>query len=180
MRPSESFVEQPIRDLQTMLRVLAIEDNRLPKVVPDGIYGPATTNAVAAFQRLYGIPVTGVTDQRTWELIVDMYEESIINIGKAQPIEALINPGSVFRLGDKDPYIYLLQSMLTQLSIDHPSIPTPTHTGMIDSSTADSIGAFQLLAGLPVTNELDRKTWKFVVLQFVSNVHHNNANNLFT
>ena len=40
MRPAESFIEQPVRSLQTMLRVLAEDDQRLPTVVPDGIYGP--------------------------------------------------------------------------------------------------------------------------------------------
>ena len=66
MKPGESFVEQPIRSLQTMLRVIAEDDRRLPTVVPDGIYGPSTMTAVTAFQRLYGLPITGITDQPTW------------------------------------------------------------------------------------------------------------------
>ena len=67
MKPGESFVEQPIRSLQTMLRVIAEDDPRLPTVVPDGIYGPATMQSVTAFQRLYGLPVTGIADQTTWD-----------------------------------------------------------------------------------------------------------------
>ena len=51
MRPGESFVEQPVRSLQTMLRLLAEDDPRLPTVIPDGIYGPSTMIAVTAFQR---------------------------------------------------------------------------------------------------------------------------------
>ena len=51
MRPKESFVGQPIRSLQTMLRVLAEDDRTLPTVVPDGIYGPETITAISAFQR---------------------------------------------------------------------------------------------------------------------------------
>ena len=114
MRPSESFVEQPIRDLQTMLRVLSEDDSRLPTVVPDGIYGPTTMNAVTAVQRQNGIPTTGITDQRTWETIVALYEAALIRVGKAQPIEIILDPGQVFRRGDSSPYVYLLQSMLTQ------------------------------------------------------------------
>ena len=36
MRPAESFVSQPVRSLQTMLRVLAEDDPRLPTVVLTG------------------------------------------------------------------------------------------------------------------------------------------------
>ena len=34
MRPNESFVSQPVRSLQTMLRVLAEDDRTLPTVIP--------------------------------------------------------------------------------------------------------------------------------------------------
>jgi len=85
MRPGESFIEQPVRSLQTMLRVLSEDDKRLPTIVPDGIYGPTTTNAVAAFQRREGLPSTGVTNQETWNAIVENYEPALIRIGKAQP-----------------------------------------------------------------------------------------------
>ena len=35
MRPTESFIGQPIRSLQTMLRVLAEENPRYIRVIPD-------------------------------------------------------------------------------------------------------------------------------------------------
>ena len=65
MRPPESFVGQPIRSLQTMLRVIAENDPSYVTLVPDGIYGPDTVRAISTFQRKHGIPVTGVTDQAT-------------------------------------------------------------------------------------------------------------------
>ena len=37
-----SYVGQPIRSLQTMLRTIAHVDETLLKLVPDGIYGPNT------------------------------------------------------------------------------------------------------------------------------------------
>lgn len=172
MRPGESFVEQPVRSLQTMLRVLAESDNRLPTVVPDGIYGPATMNAVAAFQRQNNLPATGVTDQNTWDIISQKYEQALIIIDKAQPIEIVLNPGQVFRKGDTSPYVYLLQSMLTQLSKDHISISAPDHTGIMDDSTALSLSSFQKLSGLPSTGEFDKITWKHLVHQFTLNAHH--------
>ena len=46
-----SYVGQPIRSLQTMLRTIAHVDETLLKLVPDGIYGPNTVQAVREFQR---------------------------------------------------------------------------------------------------------------------------------
>jgi len=175
MRPAESFIEQPIRSLQTMLRVIAEDDSRLPTVVPAGIYGPSTMTAVTAFQRQEGIAVTGIVDQLTWERIVAAYEPALIRVGKAEPIEIVMDPGQVFRIGDSNPYIYLLQSMLTQLSKDHAVISPPGHSGVMDESTSSSLAAFQELAGLVITGELDKITWKHIVRQFTLNAHHNTA-----
>ena len=166
MRPEESFVEQPIRSLQTMLRVIAEDDPRLPTVVPDGVYGPATMNAITAFQRLYGLPVTGITDQITWNQIAAVYEPALIRVSQAEPIEIIMDPGEIFRVGQSNAYIFLLQSILTQLSQDNPSIAPPEHNGVLDTSTSEALAAFQFLAGLPATGELDKITWKYLVKQF--------------
>jgi len=175
MRPPESFIEQPVRSLQTMLRVLSEDDRSLPTVVPDGIYGTSTMSAVTAFQRREGLPVTGITDQITWERIVAAYEPALIRVDKAQPIEILLDAGEIIKFGDSSPYVYLVQAMLTQLSLDNTSIHLPGHSGIIDESTAESITQFQQLSGLPVTGEVDKITWKNLVLQFTLRAHHNNA-----
>ena len=166
MKPGESFVEQPVRSLQTMLRVISEDDQRIPTVVPDGVYGPTTMTAVTAFQRLYGIPITGIADQQTWDKIVEVYKPALVRLGPAEPIEIIFEPGQVFRIGDSNAYIYLLQSILTQLSNENPSILTPDHNGVLDDPTSKALAAFQLLAGLPPTGELDKITWKYLVKQF--------------
>lgn len=173
MRPTESFVGQPVRSLQTMLRVIAEDDGKLPNVIPDGIYGPTTMAAVSAFQRRNGLPVTGITDQQTWQTIVNAYEPALIRIDKAEPIEIVMNPGEVFRRGDANAYIFLLQSILTQLSLDHPQINAPAHTGILDFETSQSIRQFQKLSNLPESGELDKITWKHLSRQFTLNAVHN-------
>lgn len=171
MRPAESFIGQPIRSLQTMLRVLSEDDPSLPTVVPDGIYGTNTMNAVSAFQRRNGLTVTGVTDQATWDQIYNAYEEAFIRIHKAEPIEVIFDPGKVFHRGEFSPYLYLMQSMLLYLSAFH-DISEPSHNGTLDDPTAQALAGFQVLAGLPPTGELDKKTWKYLVKQFTLNVNH--------
>lgn len=176
MRPGESFVGQPIRSLQTMLRLIAKDTGRIPLVVPDGIYGANTMQTVIVFQRNSGLPATGIVDQKTWDAIVAQYEPALIRVGKAESIEVLMEPGQVFRDGDQNPYIYLAQSMLTQLSNTHSIIPQPSHSGKMDRQTADSLRSFQNLNTLPCTGELDRITWKHLVSQFTLDTHHQNRN----
>ena len=173
MRPAESFIGQPVRSLQTMLRVLAQVTPSLPTVIPDGIYGPTTKQAVAAFQRTNALPATGLTDQYTWDRIVDAYESTVVNVAAAEVIEILIDPDTVFQLGDSNPYIYLVQSILIQLSNDHNAIDTPNHTGVMDASTARALTQFQELSNLNPTGKLDKQTWKYLARHFTLNAHHN-------
>lgn len=166
MRPAESFIAQPVRSLQSMLRVIAQEDDRQPSLIADGVYGNQTMRAVTAFQRNYGLPATGVTDQATWEAIVSVYEPAAIRIGPAEPLEIILEPGQVLRQGDQEPNIYILQAVLQVLSDAYSSITPPTHTGILDEATIISIQTFQELTGLPQTGEADKVTWKQLALHY--------------
>ena len=166
MKPAESFVNQPIRSLQTMLRTIAsIEPNQI-NVMPDGIYGPQTAAAVRSFQRRQGLNPTGVVDQATHERIVQEYERAYIEAEKAQPVQINLDPGQTIRRGERNNHIYLVQSMLTVLHLLDPAIPAPPHTGMLDPATAESVAAFQTLSGLPPTGEVDKRTWKDLALYY--------------
>ena len=175
MRPNDSFIEQPVRSLQTMLRVLSEDDPTLPTVIPDGIYGADTMHAVSAFQRRYGLNVTGIADQLFWDTLVIAYEKARIQVEPAEYIEIIMDPGQVFILGEESPYILLAQSMLIFLSGDFDGIPTPNHTGILDRETARSLSGFQVLNGLPETGQLDKVTWKNLSKQFTLHAHHKAA-----
>lgn len=173
MRPSESFLGQPIRSLQTMLRVIAENDSSYETLIPDGIYGRETMSAVSRFQRNHGLPATGITDQDTWDAIVAEYEPALINVDEAQSIDIILNPGQVIRLGERSPYLYLAQAMLMVLAEAYKSIGIPGLTGILDYPTADSLSSFQALIGLPMTGNLDKLTWKHLALHFplAANLH---------
>lgn len=166
MKPAESFVQQPIRSLQTMLRTIASIEPRQVSVIPDGIYGSQTAAAVRSFQRRQGLNPTGVVDQATHERIVREYERAYIEARKAQPVQITLDPGQILRRGERNNHIYLVQSMLTVLNLLDPRIPAPPHTGILDPATAESVAAFQTFAGLPPTGEVDKRTWKDLALYY--------------
>ena len=166
MRPPESFVGQPIRSLQTMLRVIAENDPSHKRIVPDGIYGPETVQAVSIFQRKHGLPVTGITDLPTWEAIVAVYEPALVEQDETYPLYVVLNPKQVIRKGERHPHVYLAQAMLLVLADTYNSIGQPSQNGLLDEPTSDSLASFQALSGLPMTGHLDKHTWKHLVLQY--------------
>ncbi len=166
MRPTESFVGQPIRSLQTMLRVLAEDNPNHLTVIPDGIYGPETIAAVTRFQRVHGLPTTGVTDQETWEAVVAEYEPALIRQDHAHPLHIVLNPSQVIRKGEQHPHLYLVQAILAVLSDTYESITPPGSSGIMDTATSDALSSFQMLSGLPMTGHLDKETWKHLVLHY--------------
>ena len=62
-----------VEHLQYMLSVLAAYIPEIPDLTIDGIFGPATRNAVIAAQRRFGLPATGVVNFDTWEEIYDQF-----------------------------------------------------------------------------------------------------------
>ncbi len=176
-RPDESFVKQPVRSLQTMLRVLAENDERLPTVIPDGIFGRQTQEAVTQFQRNNGIPVTGVADQFTWERIAEAYEPALVEQRAAEPLQIILNPGKVIRQGESGYNIFIAQVILKALAEVHNSMAAPDLTGTLDAQTAESVISFQYMSDLPQTGEIDKITWKHLALQYPLAVNHLESEN---
>ena len=62
-----------VRQIQEQLNVITGAYPAIPKLTADGIYGPATANTVEVFQSVFGLPVTGTVDYRTWYKISEVY-----------------------------------------------------------------------------------------------------------
>lgn len=62
-----------VRQIQEQLARISQSYPAIPTITPDGIFGPATRAAVEKFQEIFGLPVTGVIDFRTWYRISDIY-----------------------------------------------------------------------------------------------------------
>lgn len=64
---------EKVRQMQEQLNVIAGAYPALPRITADGVYGPATAEAVRKFQSVFGLPVTGKVDYSTWYKISEIY-----------------------------------------------------------------------------------------------------------
>ena len=62
-----------VEHLQYMLQVLSAYIPEIPEVAVDGVFGPATRNAVIAAQQRFGLPQTGIVNFDTWENIYGQF-----------------------------------------------------------------------------------------------------------
>ena len=64
---------EKVMQVQEQLARISRNYPAIPTITPDGIYGPATREAVEKFQAIFGLPVTGVIDYSTWYKISEIY-----------------------------------------------------------------------------------------------------------
>lgn len=62
-----------VRQMQEQLNRIAQVYTSIPRISPDGSFGPATQEAVRRFQSIFGLPQTGVVDYATWYKISEVY-----------------------------------------------------------------------------------------------------------
>ena len=151
-------------NLQTYLRQLAYFDESIPLVPIDGNQGSDTSDAIRAFQRRRGLPITGIADQETWEAI---YEEYLISLEESAP-PAPFSPfpaapaDYALREGDSGFPVSALQFMLEEISVFFP-IKAVEIDGIYGPDTRDAVSELQARYLLPVTGETDKLTWNAIV-----------------
>lgn len=67
---------QHILELQAYLHGIS-HQSQLPHLIPDGVYGENTANAVRLFQQQNQLPPTGETDTATWNAIAQAYRQEV-------------------------------------------------------------------------------------------------------
>lgn len=62
-----------VRQMQEQLDEIAKVYTSIPRIAADGVYGSKTKSAVEVFQKLFGLPVSGIVDFKTWYKISQIY-----------------------------------------------------------------------------------------------------------
>ncbi len=152
-----------VRELQYLLLFISAFNDQIPPVTIDGIYGPATAEAVRSFQRFYGLPETGAVDFATWQLIYDGY----VGILATLP-EGYFSPttepygGTPLRLGSEGADVSRIQDYLNYISDTYTEIPKVTVDGIFGPATQAAVLAYQNLFGLEPTSIVASTTYNSI------------------
>ena len=165
-----------VRVVQYYLAVIGENIDTVPEIAVDGIYGPQTAEAVRAFQREYGLPVTGVVDAPTWNTAYKVYRGIVESTPQYYTgVPAAPYPGFILSIGMQGNEVRLLQEYLSKLSEVYDEIPPINVDGVFGAATRDAVIAAQRLFGLPVTGLVDVFTWDEIVNAYRDVVSGENA-----
>ncbi len=148
-----------VRDLQGFLRRIALSDNSVSPVIPDGIFGEQTENSVKSFQRAYNLPVTGIADYPTWQKITEVHNFIIKNESEPDGITAFYNYILPINEGDSNHYVYLLQAILNVLSSVNNGFLSVDITGTHDEKSVNAVKKIQEISGTEPNGRVDKQTW---------------------
>ncbi|MBO5261845.1 MAG: peptidoglycan-binding protein [Clostridia bacterium] len=160
-----SFLEEGDRgsevyELQYLLNVASEFNNEIPPVTIDGIFGEGTKNAVEAFQRAYGLNVTGTVGIQDWDTLYREYVGIINTLPQGYfSVSTLPYPGFVLRLGTQGEAVSALQEYLNLISETYTSIPKVAVDGVYGPSTRDAVLAFKEAFGLGNQGIVSASTW---------------------
>lgn len=154
---------EAVRVVQFYLAVIGYFNEELPVIAVDGIYGPETTEAVKAFQTLYGLTVDGIVGRNTWNALQDAYEGIIRTLPEsAYEGRAKLFPGYDLSLGMEGEDVRDLQEYLAVIGRTYTNIPEIEVTGVFDQQTEDAVIAFQQAFGLPPVGYVGANTWNAI------------------
>ena len=156
-----------VKTIQYYLNIIAYFNTALNPLPLDGVYGPETTAAVRAFQQYYGLPVTGVVNVATWNLMNRIYSETVefLPEGYSGGL-AKLYPGYFLSEGMSGQNVRDLQSYLALIGRNYESVPEIPVTGYFGPQTRDAVIAFQNAFGITPNGAVGPVTWNTIAGQY--------------
>ncbi len=151
-----------IRQLQRFLYGLSLFDPYMPRVVPDGIYGAQTKNAVISYQRKNGLRPTGDADEKTWNMIKNSYDKETARHCKPEPLCVFPGGGCIVKPGEKSETVMFIQLVLSCLSAEYGYEYGSEPTGVYTDTDAEAVRKLQSVHGLDETGCVDVVTWNCI------------------
>ncbi len=157
-RPNE---RQSIANLQRYLRQLSFDCPDIPQVPVDGIFESVTERALRAYQSMKGLPATGRADLETWTRLFEDYEASLVRNSRGEGFYIFPRTPTDYTLttGEEHFLVEVVQYILNELRVLYDDIPQNGQSGIYDEATEQGLAVFQRRNGLPISHEVDRRTW---------------------
>ncbi|MFA9423592.1 MAG: peptidoglycan-binding protein, partial [Sedimentibacter sp.] len=148
--------------LQFFINILSIYYDTIPEVIITGIFDSQTRNGVIEFQKTMGLTETGIVNPENWDIMYKM----ILDIFETLPADDVYLPYIPYPArdyekgyGTEQPGVFIIQVMLSYISLLTPSIPKIEVNGIFDEKTESAVIAFQNLAGIEPTGLVNEATW---------------------
>ena len=164
---SEGMSGVPTRTVQYYLSIIAYFNGNLEPVPLTGYFDAATVAAVERFQGFYGLPVTGIVDNATWNTITRIYTETVSSLPAGyQGQNAKLYPGYFLSLGMRNESVTDLQTYLNLIGRNIPEVPEIPVTGYYGEQTQNAVSEFQRLYGIPVSGAVGPVTWYQIAREY--------------
>ncbi len=165
-----------VRTIQYYLNILAYFNSALTAPPIDGVYGASTANAVRIFQQYYGLPVTGVMNTATWNVLNRIYSESVEFLPEGYSGNlAKLYPGYLLSEGMSGQNVRDLQTYLSLIGQNLEAIPIIPVTGYFGPQTRDAVIAVQNAFGLNPNGAVGPITWNTIARQYDALVTNQNS-----
>lgn len=157
----------PVRTIQYYLSIIAYFNQSLQPVPLNGQFDAATVAAVERFQEFYGLPVTGIVNNETWNTINRIYTETVSSLPQGyEGNNAKLYPGYFLSIGMRGDNVSSLQTYLARIGEVIPEIPVIPVTGYFGEQTEAAVREFQRLFGITVSGAVGPVTWYQIAREY--------------
>jgi len=154
---------QNVRLVQEAINTIApCHPGMLWQLTVDGVFGNMTRDAIFAFQSIFGLPITGVVNQATWDRLMREAAAGCGSGGGTTPPPPTTPPfpGTDLSVGSSGQNVRLVQEAINIIAPRYPGrLWRLTVDGVFGNMTRDAIFAFQSIFGLPITGVVNQATW---------------------
>ena len=150
-----------VEHIHYFLDAIAFLDPDIPRLKTNSIYNDNSITMVKAFQKKYGLPVTGVFTYRDWNKLKDVYDKILINLNNEFVND--LYPDNFLSLGSSGEDVLRFQRYLLAICRYDHSIPGVRVNGIFDDLTNRSVLKLQRDFGLDQNGIVGPILWRKVV-----------------